>query len=61
MVYGFKRLVYALVGATLMVKTFMDLLNIITAVADPNALKDINLYFPTIKPWIVRHHRGRSS
>ena len=49
----FKRLVYALVGATLMVKTFMDLLTIIIAMADPNALKDINLYFPTIKPWIV--------
>lgn len=49
----FKRLVYALVGATLMVKTFMDLLNIIIAVADPNAIEDINFYFPTIKPWIV--------
>jgi hypothetical protein len=33
----------------LMVKTFMDLLNIIIAVADPNATKHTNLNFPTIK------------
>jgi len=49
----FTYLVYGMVGASLMIDTLMDMLNIIIPMADPKSLERLNFYFPTIKPWIM--------